>query len=137
LKAETVEKIVGYTLLAIGLMIIMFFSIWMAFRMLNGEVTPPQLVQLPTTGEEGASIVAAFTPIANAFLIFFLFIVIEYGSAIITSRGVSLIKESKLKAYKETCLEHVKIENKASEKAQETQKEGEGSTPTETKSNSE
>lgn len=113
LKAETVEKIVGYALLIVGL-IIMLFSIWFAFQMLNGKAELPQLIPTPT-GEENFAV--AFVPIANAFLIFFLFIVIEYGASVITSRGISLIKDAGLKTRKEI----VKKEEKTPEITEKTQ----------------
>jgi len=77
--------------------------------MLSGKAKLPELILTSTEQENFGT---AFVPIANAFLIFlpsFLFIVIEYAASVITSRGVSLIKEASRK-YTEAPKIHEKVE---------------------------
>jgi len=74
--------------------------------MLSGKAKLPELIPTSTEQENFGT---AFVPIANAFLIFFLFIVIEYAASVITSRGVSLIKEASRK-YTEAPKIHEKVE---------------------------
>lgn len=91
------EKIVGYVLLAIGLIFI-FLVTWLALSIFLGQTKVPQLVQTDST--------------SNILLIFFIFIVIAWAGSIISSRGVTLIKEVKLKVARESVGEEVEVVKK-------------------------
>ena len=76
----------------------------------------PQLIPMPTGETDGFS--TAFTTFSNVCLIFFIFIITVWAGSIITSRGVTLIKEVKLKVTRENLTEEVEVVKK--EKSEKT-----------------
>jgi len=97
MKVEKPEKIVGYVLLVIGLIFIIIPA-WLAYSILSSGTQIPQLVPTPTGSENDFS--KAFAIFSNVCLIFFIFAIIMWAGSIISSRGVTLIKEVKLKVAK-------------------------------------
>jgi len=91
---EKAEKITGYTLLVIGLILIIVPAL-LAFWMFLSGAQIPQLVPVPT-GETSESI-KSMVVFSNVCLIFFIFIIMVWAGSIISSRGLTLIKDVKLK----------------------------------------
>jgi hypothetical protein len=94
MKIEKPEKIVGYVVLVIGLVFIILVAILACLLFLSGAQIP-QFVPVPTEGEDGFA--KASATFSNVCLIFFIFIVIVWAGSVIASRGITLIKEIKLK----------------------------------------
>ncbi|MDI6690754.1 MAG: hypothetical protein QME50_02660 [Candidatus Bathyarchaeota archaeon] len=105
------EKIVGYVLLALGLILIIIPAI-LAIITFMSQSQIPQFVQIP----EGASdFVKAMAIFSNVCVFFFIFIVIVWAGSIITSRGIAIIKETKLKLVSKSLKEAVETAEKVKE----------------------
>lgn len=115
MKIEKPEKIVGYVVLVIGLIFIVLAAILACLLFLTGTQIP-QFVPVPTEGED--EFAKASATFSNVCLIFFIFIVIIWAGSIISSRGITLIKEIKLKIVEGSLGEEVEIAKK--EKAEKT-----------------
>ena len=87
---KAAEK-VGFVLLAIGLFLVMF-AVWLAYSIFIGFNKVPELV--PNSSSD------SYLALANSLLFFFVLAIITWAGSIITSRGVTLIKEVKLKVLK-------------------------------------
>ena len=93
MKPETkAEKITGYILLVIGLILIIIPALLAFWMFLSGA----QIPQLVPTGETNESI-KSMVILSNVCLVFFIFIIMVWAGSIISSRGVTLIKDVKLK----------------------------------------
>ena len=103
------EKITGYTLLVIGLILIIIPAL-LALSMFLSGAQIPQLVPVPTgeTNESTKSIVI----FSNVCLIFFIFIIIVWAGSIISSRGLTLIKDVKLKLVGKSLQEAAEVAEK-------------------------
>jgi len=99
-----VEKIVGYVLLAVGLVFV-FLPMLLALSMFLGGTRAPQLIT-----SAGAS--DPFAAFSNTLLTFFILIIITWAGSITSSRGVTLIKEIKFKVVRESLGEEVKVVKK-------------------------
>jgi len=104
MKIEKPEKIVGYVVLVIGLIFIILAAI-LACLLFSSGTQIPQFVPVPTEGEDGFA--KASATFSNICLIFF--IVIVWAGSIISSRGIALIKEIKLKIVEGSLGEEVEI----------------------------
>ncbi|MGB9778327.1 MAG: hypothetical protein ACPLW8_02885 [Candidatus Bathyarchaeales archaeon] len=105
------EKIVGYVLLAVGLILIIISAILAIITLLSqGQI--PQFIQIPDGAGDFVKAMAVF---ANACVFFFLFIVIVWAGSIITSRGVAMIKETKLKLVSKSLKEAAETAEKVKE----------------------
>ena len=91
---EKAEKITGYTLLVIGLILIIVPALLAFWIFLSGAQTP-QLVPVPTG--ETSEYIKSMVIFSNVCLIFFIFIIMVWAGSIISSRGLTLIKDVKLK----------------------------------------
>lgn len=91
---EKAEKITGYTLLVIGLILIIVPAL-LAFWMFLSGAQIPQLVPVPTG--ETSEYIKSMVIFSNVCLIFFIFIIMVWAGSIISSRGLTLIKDVKLK----------------------------------------
>jgi len=105
------EKIVGYVLLALGLILIIIPAVLAIITFLN-QSQIPQFIQIPTGASDFVKAMALFT---NACVFFFIFIVIVWAGSIITSRGVAMIKETKLKLVSKSLKETVETAEKVKE----------------------
>jgi hypothetical protein len=114
MKIEKPEKIVGYVVLVIGLIFIILAAILACLLFLSGTQIP-QFVQVPTEGEEGFA--KASATFSNICLIFFIFIAIIWAGSIISSRGITLIKEIKLKIVEGSLGEVEIIKKEKAEKS--------------------
>jgi len=95
-KAQKAEKIMGYVLLALGLVLITFPACLAMWEFLS-QTAVPQLVPTPTTQSEFA---VAFASFSNVCMIFFIFAITVWAGSIVTSRGVAMIKDVRLKLVK-------------------------------------
>jgi hypothetical protein len=102
------EKIVGYILLAVGLVFVVY-PMWLAYSFLLGGRGLPNLVP-PSSGTDSTSVI--FSPLINIMLVFFLLIIVVWAGSIISSRGVTLIREVRLKVARESVSEDVLVVKK-------------------------
>jgi uncharacterized membrane protein len=110
MKPETkAEKITGYTLLVIGLILIIVPAL-LAFWMFLSGTQIPQLVPVPT-GETNESI-KSMVIFSNVCLILFIFIIMVWAGSIISSRGLTLIKDVKLKLVGKSLREAAEVAEK-------------------------
>jgi len=95
MKPETkAEKISGYALLVVGLILIIVPAL-LAFWIFLSGAQLPQLVAYPS--EETSEYIKSMVIFSNAFAVFFIFIIVVWAGSIISSRGLTLIKDVKLK----------------------------------------
>lgn len=97
-QERTVERIVGYALLIMGLILIML-PVYLAISIFLSGSQIPQLISTPETSE--AEFAKAAATFSNVCLVFFLFIIMAWAGSIISSRGVTMIKDVKLKFARE------------------------------------
>jgi len=109
MKVEEPEKIVGYVVLVIGLILIILAAI-LAYLLFASGGQIPQFVPVQTESED--EFAKALTNLSNVCLLFFIFIVIIWAGSIISSRGITLIKEIKLKIVEGSLGEEVEIVKK-------------------------
>lgn len=100
-KAQKIEKTVGYVLLAIGLVLIISPAILALSILLNG-LRVPFLIPAHTTADGFAQAIADFS---NVCLIFFIFIIAVWAGSIASSRGVTMVKDVRLKLAKKSLKE--------------------------------
>ena len=93
-RAEKAEKISGYTLLAVGFILIII-AVILAVLMLLGAIQVPELVQ--AASGETSETVKSLAIFSNVCLIFFIYIIMVWAGSILSSRGVTMIKDVKLK----------------------------------------
>ncbi len=98
-KAWKVEKTAGYLLLAVGLIFIILPACLALWVFLNGAQVP-QLVPVPAAQE--AELTKAIATFSNVCLIFFIFIIMVWAGSIVSTRGVTLVKDVKLKLVKKS-----------------------------------
>jgi hypothetical protein len=100
-KAWKMEKITGYTILVFGLVLIII-PVILALLVFLGAIAVPQLI--PTlTGED--KFAQAFADFSDACLIFFLLLTMVWAGSIVTSRGVTMIKDVRLKLAQKSLKE--------------------------------
>jgi len=92
-RAQKIEKTTGYVLLVIGLIFIIIPAILLLSMFLTGAKIP-QVV--PTPGEGTSESIMSMIVFSNVCLTFFIFIIIVWAGSIISSRGVTMIKDVKL-----------------------------------------
>ncbi len=90
--------------LVIGLIFIILAAI-LACLLFSSGTQITEFVQIPTEGE----FAKAVATVSNVYLVFFIFIVIIWAGSIISSRGITLIKEIKLKIVEGSLGEEVQI----------------------------
>lgn len=108
-KMEKVEKTTGYALLAVGLIFIIIPAGLVLSILLSGTQIP-QLVPVPT-GETGETI-ESLVIFSNVCLTFFIFIIIVWAGSIISSRGITMIKDVKLKLVRKSLREVSEVAEK-------------------------
>ena len=108
MKPETkAEKITGYILLVIGLILIIIPALLAFWIFLSGA----QIPQLVPTGETNESI-KSMVIFSNVCLVFFIFIIMVWAGSIISSRGLTLIKDVKLKLVGKSLREAAEVAEK-------------------------
>jgi len=105
-KEKKIEKTVGYALLVIGLILIILPACLAIWTFLRGTQIP-QLIPIPA-GETSES-VKSMVIFSNVCLIFFILIITVWAGSIISSRGVTLVKEIKLKVARESLSEEAEV----------------------------
>jgi len=108
-QAERIEKYTGYALLIIGLILIIVPALTAFIIFLTGAQIP-QFVPIPAEETEG--FVRAIVAFSNVCLIFFIFIIIVWAGSIISSRGVTLIKDVKLRLVGKSLQEAAHVAKK-------------------------
>ena len=101
-RARIIEKNVGYTLLAIGLILIIFPALLILSIFLTGA-TVPQMVPKPSS--EQGELASAIADFSNVCLIFFIFMILVWAGSIVSSRGVTMVKDVRLKLAKKSLKE--------------------------------
>lgn len=101
-KMQKMEKASGYSMLIIGLIFLIISVLLVLIIFLSG-MQIPQLVPVPA-GETN-EFVKSMVIFSNVCLIFFIFIIIVWVGSIISSRGVTLIKDVKLKLVRKNIEE--------------------------------
>jgi hypothetical protein len=129
---EKPEKIVGYALLVVGLIVVIiptYFGISIVFRgasaipkiletpILSNATTPTgnATVLLPISSADINEIIEKTFPAVNLGLFIALSVILISAGSVIMGKGVSLIKEIKLKALREAVKEvseEIKVEEK-------------------------
>lgn len=126
------HKIVGYVLLAIGLIVVIIppcFGISILFR---GASAIPKILETPVLSDNTTTsnstiistsslndIIGATFPAVNVVLLFVLSLVLIYAGGVIMGKGVNLIKEIKLRTVRETAKEASEEVEVKKEKANE------------------
>jgi hypothetical protein len=100
------ERLVGYALLAIGLVIILI-SIIIAILMLLGnmgliEYIPKPVITGSGSETEVAQVIADLVPLFNIIPTFLLLVVLIYAGSVLMGKGVGLIKEINWQVTKAT-----------------------------------
>jgi uncharacterized membrane protein len=108
-KAQKIEKTTGYVLLAVGLILIII-SVWLVLSIFLSGTQIPQLVPIPAG--EPSEYIKSMIIFSNVCLIFFIFIIVVWAGSIISSRGVTMIKDVKLKLVKHSLREAAEIAEK-------------------------
>ncbi|MDH5481304.1 MAG: hypothetical protein OEY22_00280 [Candidatus Bathyarchaeota archaeon] len=109
-KAQKIEKTTGYTLLVIGLILMIIPAALLLWMFLSGAQIP-QLVPIST--EETSEIVKSIIVFSNACIMFFVFIIIVWAGSIISSRGVTMIKDVRLRLIRKSLRESAEAADKA------------------------
>jgi uncharacterized membrane protein len=102
MKPEKTEKIFGYALNIIGLVLIII-PVILSFLMLLGVMVVPQLVSTPADETDG--FVRALIIFSNVCAVFFVFIIIVWAGSILTSRGATMVKSVKFKLIRKSLKE--------------------------------
>jgi ABC-type sugar transport system permease subunit len=101
-KAQKIEKGIGYTLLVLGLVLIILPALMAIYIFLTGWQVP-QFVPVPTGQEK--EFVGASAAFSGVCMVFFIFITIVWAGSIVSSRGVAMIKDAKLKLVRKSLRE--------------------------------
>jgi sterol desaturase/sphingolipid hydroxylase (fatty acid hydroxylase superfamily) len=101
-KAQKIEKITGYVLLIIGLIFIILPACLALWMFLSGTQIP-QLIPIPAVSE--GEFVRAFAIFCNVCVALFVFIIMVWAGSIISSRGVTMVKDVKLKLVRRNLAE--------------------------------
>jgi len=104
MKIQKPDRLTGYVLLIIGL-IILFIPIFISIQILLGNMPIPTFIQKPTvTGTDSAAeiarVIAEAFPLLNIIPTFLLFVVLVYAGSVLMGKGVGLIKEIQWKVTK-------------------------------------
>ena len=109
MKPETkAEKISGYAALVIGLILIIVPAL-LAFWVFLSGAQIPQLVPFPTGESDSVKSMVVFI---NACVVLFIFVIVVWAGSIISSRGLTLIKDVKLKLVGRSLREATEVAEK-------------------------
>ena len=105
-KAQKIEKGTGYALLVLGLILIIIPALMAFYIFLTGGQVP-QFVPVPAGQENefAGAFAGAFAAFSDVCMLFFIFIIIVWAGSIISSRGVTMIKDVKLKLVRKSLSE--------------------------------
>jgi predicted membrane protein len=112
------HKIIGYVLLIVGLIVVIIAPIFAISILFNGASAIPKILETPvlsntTTTSNGTlistsnlnQIIGAVFPAVNVVLLLLIALILIYAGGVIMGKGVSLIKEIKLRAVREAVKE--------------------------------
>jgi hypothetical protein len=102
MKPERTDRIVGYALLVVGLVFIII-PIAIALYIYFSGSQIPQLVPIPAG--EPDDFVRAFAVFSNVWLLFFILAIIVWAGSIISSRGITIMKDVRLKLVRQSVRE--------------------------------
>lgn len=105
-KARKTEKTTGYILLAVGF-VLMIVAALVALAIFVIGYQIPQFVPVPTGDTEDFG--KAFALFSNVCLVFFIFVIMVWAGSIISSRGVAMIKDVRLKLVRRSTDEALKV----------------------------
>jgi hypothetical protein len=101
-KAQKIEKSTGYTLLVLGLVLIIIPAVTAFYIFLTGARVP-QFVPVPS--DQGSEFAGSFATFSNVCMLFFIFIIIVWAGSVVSSRGVTMIKDVRLKLVRKSLSE--------------------------------
>jgi uncharacterized membrane protein YjgN (DUF898 family) len=111
-KAEKMEKTSGYALLIIGLALVIVPAL-VAFTMFVIGSPIPQLV--PVSVGESDELARAIVIFSNVCMIALVFVITVWTGSIVTSRGVTMIKDVRLKLVRKSLREMTEVAEKSTE----------------------
>jgi hypothetical protein len=130
------HKIVGYALLVIGLIFVIIPPIFGISILFRGASAIPKILETPVLSDNTPTsnstiistsslneIIGAIFPAVNLVLLFVLSLILIYAGGVIMGKGVSLIKEIKLRAVREAVKEVSEEIEVKKEKANEPEKQ--------------
>lgn len=94
MKSQSTERIAGYVFLALGLFFIILPSS-LAISILIRGAQIPTFIPILSSGQNDTT--NAFIVFSNACLVLFLLAIPVWAGSIISSRGVAMVKDVKLK----------------------------------------
>jgi hypothetical protein len=135
---EKPEKLIGYMLLAVGLVVVII-PVYFGFSVLfSGSSAIPKILEIPVLSFNGAEIpvgnqrvllpiddadinelIEKTFPAVNFALFFMVAVILISGGGVIMGKGVGLIKEVKLRVVRERAGEEVEFERKDVENREE------------------
>ena len=107
-KARKTEKTAGYIMLIFGIALIVIPAL-AAFYVFLSQTQIPQFVQTPQGQSDSVAGLIAFS---NVCMVFFIFVVVVWAGSIVSSRGITLIKDVKLKLVGKSLREAVEAAKK-------------------------
>jgi len=133
MKIQKPDRLVGYALLVIGL-VILFIPVLISILIVLGYMQIPVFVQKPTVNPsdpnaEIARMMAETFPLLNVIPTFLLFVVLVYAGSVLMGKGVGLIKEVSWKVTQVTKEEAEEMAKKEAEEEPATAEEVEEEKP--------
>jgi hypothetical protein len=98
-RVEQIEKTAGYALLVVGLILIILPACLALWVFLSGTRIP-QLI--PAQAAQATEFTTAVAIFSNVCLVAFVFIIMVWAGSILTSRGVAMVKDVKLKLVRKS-----------------------------------
>lgn len=102
MKPIKTEKIVGYALIVVGLFFIIFPAA-LAISIFLTKAQIPTFISAPASNE--SDLATAVATLSNACLIFFFLAISVWAGSIISSRGVTMVKDVKLRLTRRSLKE--------------------------------
>jgi hypothetical protein len=135
---EKPEKLIGYMLLAVGLVVVII-PVYFGFSVLfSGSSAIPKILEIPVLSFNGAEIpvgnqrvllpiddadinelIERTFPAVNLALFFMVAVILISAGSVLMGKGVGLIKEAKLRVVREQAGEEVEFERKDVENREE------------------
>lgn len=135
---EKPEKLIGYMLLAVGLVVVII-PVYFGFSVLfSGSSAIPKILEIPVLSFNGAEIpvgnqsvllpindadinelIERTFPAVNLALFFMVAVILISAGSVLMGKGVGLIKEVKLRVVREQVGEEVEVERKEVENREE------------------
>jgi hypothetical protein len=106
MRIEKPEKLVGYVLLVIGIIIVLI-PVLVGIQILLGNMGIPQYVAKPfvnpnDSAAEVARVMAEAFPLLNVVPTFLLMVILVYAGSVLMGKGIGLVKEIEWKVVRPT-----------------------------------